>query len=99
MSNRAANKEDQSRIGLPPRPFLYTVDQIAVLTGIPERTLHTNVLFHENRDVGVRQKHEMLCRNIANPDDKPDWRVAEREFIRWMKYKGFKFYDRGTVTA
>jgi hypothetical protein len=86
-------------VGLPPRVFLYTVDQLAVLLNLPEQTLHTSHLFHEGRDVGIRDRHEMLARNIAKPDDKPDWRVSEKEFVRWLKIKGFKYYDTGTITS
>jgi hypothetical protein len=88
-----------TKIGLPPRPFLYTVDQIAMLTNLSEQALHTQHLFHENRDDGIRKRHQMLARNVAPPDQRPDWRVAETELIRWFKVKGFKYYDRGTVTA
>lgn len=90
--------EDESRLGLPARPFLYTVDQLSVILSIGERKLHVSHIFHEGRDVGVRQPHQMIARDIAPPDEKPDWRVAEKELKRWMRYKGFKFYDRGTVT-
>lgn len=86
-------------VGLPPRPFLYTVDQISTITSIPERDLHVRYLHHEGRDVGTRQPHTMLCRNIAPPDDKPDWRVTERELIRWLKSRGFKYYDRGWASS
>lgn len=91
-------KEDKSHVGLPPRPFLYTVDQLSVIIGLPESELHRVHLFHEGRDIGTRERHQMWARNIAGPDDKPDWRVAEKELIRWMRLKGFKYYDRGTVT-
>ena len=87
------------KFGLPPRPFLYTVDQLSVILQISEKALHIHHLFHEGRDVGTRARHEMFARNIAAPDEKPDWRVAERELIRWMRLKGFKYYDRGTVTG
>lgn len=90
---------DPSHIGLPPRVFLYTVDQISVLTSISEKKLHISHIFHEGRDIGRRQAHELLARNIAPPEDKPDWRIAEKELIRWMRSKGFKYYDKGTITS
>lgn len=89
---------ERDRIGLPPRPFLYTIDQLSVLLNIREQTIHQQHLYHERRDVGVSQPWLMTARNIAPPDAKPDWRVEEKEFVRWMKHKGFKFYDRGTRT-
>lgn len=93
------SREDPSKIGLPPKVFLYTVDQIATMLGVTELYLHAKILYHENRDVGRKTPDEMQCRNIAGPDDTPDWRVVEQEFKRWMRNKGFKFYDRGTITG
>ena len=90
---------DPSGIGLPPRPFLYTVDQLSLLTGIPEQSLYRQYLYMEGRSIGIKDRHHITARNVARPDEKPDWRVAEKEFIRWMKLKGFKFYDTGTVTG
>lgn len=92
-------KTDPSTIGLPPRVFLYTVDQISMLTGISEQALYQSHLYMEGRTIGIKRPHDMTARNVAKPDDKPDWRIAEKEFIRWMKLKGFKFYDTGTVTG
>lgn len=87
------------QIGLPPRPFLYTVDQLSAVLSLTEQALHTRYLFHEGRDIGRRSVHQMVARNIAPPKDKPDWRVAEKELIRWMKLKRFKYYDRGYVSG
>ena len=94
-----SNSADKTKVGLPPRPFLYTIDQISVLLDLPEKTLHTQYVYHEGRDIGIIHPHHMRGRNIAPPDEKPDWRVAEAELIRWMKRKGFKYYDRGVVTG
>jgi len=90
--------EHTHRIGLPLRPFLYTVDQLATILEITEQTLHTQYIYHVGRDVGIKDKHHMEARNIAPTDADPEWRVAESELKRWMRTKGFKFYDRGTVT-
>ena len=92
-------RENAGRVGLPPRVFLYTVDQLAVMLDLAEADIHRRLLFHEGRDIGRRKTDEMLARNIACRGDKPEWRVSEKEFIRWMKLKGFKYYDRGTVTT
>ncbi len=84
-------------VGLPPRPFLYTIDQISVILDVTEKIVAATYLFFEGRSTGTRNKHLMLARNIAPPDAKPDWRVAERELVRWMKTKGFRYYERGTI--
>lgn len=86
------------KIGLPPRVFLYTLDQIAVMLDVSEVQLGRAYIFFEGRSIGRRQVSLMTARNIAPADDKPDWRVAEREFVRWMKVKGFRYYDRGAVS-
>lgn len=90
--------ETTHRIGLPLRPFLYTVDQLCTILQVTEQHLHTMVLYHVGRDVGIKDRHHMEARNIARPNEKAEWRVAEQELKRWMRTKGFKFYDRGTVT-
>lgn len=85
-------------VGLPPRPFLYTVDQLSTILSLTENQIHNVYLYHRGRDVGVKNRHQMEAINIAPPDERPDWRVAEQELVRWMRLKGFKFYDRGTRT-
>jgi hypothetical protein len=52
----------------------------------------------EGRTIGLPGRDQFIARNIAPDDKKPEWRVAEREFIRWLKRRGFKYYDRGSVT-
>lgn len=86
-------------VGLPPRPFLYTLDQLAVLLDVSEVSLRQSHVYFEQRSTGVRRKDMMLARNIARPNEKPDWRVAEREFIRWMRTKGFRIYERVTFPS
>lgn len=86
------------KIGLPPRVFLYTIDQLGVMLDLSEKTIRGSYLYFEGRSVGARRKDLMIARNIAPATEKPDWRVAEREFIRWMKVKGFRHYDRSAVS-
>ena len=85
-------------IGLPTRVFLFTLDQISVMIHVTEKTLTDHHIFFQGRSIGSRKKTLMVAINIAPPDEKPDWRVAEREFIRWMRVKGFKYYERGSFT-
>jgi hypothetical protein len=85
-------------VGLPPRPFLYTVDQISVMLDISEAEVLRSYIYFENRSVGTRKIDLMCARNIAPKDQPAEWRVAEREFIRWMKTKGFRHYERSTFT-
>ena len=85
-------------VGLPARVFLYTIDQISVMIDVSTETLmdpNAGYLFFEGRSIGSKLNRLLLARNIAPSNEKPDWRVTEREFIRWMKLKGFRYYDRG----
>lgn len=84
------------KIGLPPRPFLYTLDQLSVMLDIPEERIRKGYIYFEGRSIGSRHKDLMVARNIAPANERPDWRVAEREFVRWMRTKGYRYYERAT---
>lgn len=86
------------RIGLPVKPFLYTVDQVAYLLSVEESYLKTTLLFYEGRSVGVCPKDRIPARNIASAGEKPEWRISERALIRFMRFKGYKYHERGYVT-
>jgi|SRR5690606_29567355 len=93
----AAGPTRRDPVGLPARVFLFTLDQISVMLDMPERQIAAKYIYFEGRSIGARRRDLMIARNIAPPDEKPEWRVAERELIRWMKSKGFRYYDRGMV--
>lgn len=86
-------------VGLPVRPFLYTLDQIAMLLVVTQDALERSYLHFDGRHPGARPIDKMLCRNIAPVTEPPDWRVAERELIRWMRRAGFRVYERGYARA
>lgn len=86
--------KDQKRIGLPIRPFLYTVDQLAVIFDVSEEWVLKNLLYFQGRSTGVYSRNQMLARNISPPNVKPEWRVAENELIRFLKSKGYKHYEK-----
>lgn len=87
------------KVELPERLFLFTVDQISFMLEVSEQQIYDNYLFYEGRSVGVRPKDKMLARDISPPNaPKPDWRITDREFTRWMRLKGFRFHTRGYVT-
>lgn len=90
------NKKDHSQkeVGLPPRPFLYTVDQVASLLNVEKRSVRSSYIFYEGRHVGKQPLDKLKAINIAAPDDRPDWRIPERELIRWMKRKGLRYHER-----
>ena len=93
-----ARELDPEAVGLPVRPFLYTLDQIATLLEITEQGVHRHVHF-EGVAPGARPRDRMVARNLAPAGERPDWRVAERELLRWMRVKGFRFYERGWARA
>ena len=89
---------NQRAVGLPPRPFLYTVDQLSVMLDLSEAVIMRQYLYFEGRSIGRKLTTLMLAVNISAPDEKPEWRVTEREFIRWMKTKGFRHYERSAFS-
>lgn len=89
----------RERVGLPVRPFLFTLDQIATLLNVELKNLKSTKIFFEGRSTGATSVHLMIARNIAAPNETPDWRVAERELVRWMKLKRFRVYEVGVVTS
>lgn len=85
----------RDRIGMPPRIFMYTVDQIAGMLEAREEYVKRTLLFYDEREPGIAPKSKMRAVNIAPDGEKPEWRVTEREFIRYLKRSGVKFYTRG----
>lgn len=87
---------DKRDIGLPIREFMYTLDQIAFMLEVSERYLKENLIHYEGRTVGVLNKDRLLAVDIS-PDSAstPEWRVSERHLKRWMRFKGWKIYERG----
>lgn len=85
-------------IGLPIRPFLFTIDQIATLIGVSIENVMQTKLYYDRRSVGQRHKDMMLAHDIATPGQPSEWRVAEREFVRWLRYKGFIIRENSWTT-
>lgn len=86
------------KVGLPPVTFFYTLDQIASMLVMPLGVFAAKYVYLMGRTVGVKTPHEMTARNIAKPGDKPDWRIPQAEFVRWLKLKGFKVQALGRIT-
>lgn len=86
---------ERDKIGLPIKPFFYTLDQLSELLQIDEGTLKKLYLFYEGRDVGIPPRTKMPAVNVAQPGEKPMWRVSERHLIGWLRSKGLRFYHRG----
>lgn len=93
MSSKSTS--DREAVNLPVRPFLYTLDQVATILNMTEASLKNGgYLFFVNRTPGAPRPDEMKAHNIASGiNARPEWRVEERELVRWMKRKGFRFID------
>jgi hypothetical protein len=92
MVKRSEYKADV--VGLPSRPFTFTLDQVATLLSLTVETLSRNGYVHfEGRSRSVRTDRNMIARNIAPDDQTPEWRIAEAELVRWMKVLGFRFHE------
>jgi hypothetical protein len=85
-------------VGLPPRTFLYTLDQIATLIEMDLVQLMKIYVFYGGLSKGKHKVNLLYAVNLADDDDKPDWRVSEAELVRWMKKKGFRYYERGWLS-
>lgn len=85
-------------VGLPNRPFLYTLDQIAILLELRLDTLRKGYIYFDGRSIG-NGVDKMMARNIAPEGEPPEWRVAETELVRWLKKKRFRFYERGWLKS
>jgi len=86
-------------VGLPARPFLYTLDQIASILDLELRAMRVKYIHFDQRTLGARRKDRLLALNIAPLGEKPDWRVEEAELIRWMKFKRIRYHERGWLKA
>ena len=80
---------------MPPRIFMYTPDQIGSMLEVTEATVKSKILFYDKREPGLAPRTKMRAVNIMPEGETPQWRVTEREFIRYLRHKGVKFYDRG----
>lgn len=89
---------ERERVGLPPRIILYTPDQLAAMLSMDEKYVTRALLFYDRLEPGIRPKEKLLARNIAPDGEKPEWRVTEKELLRYLRLKGIKFYERGYVT-
>jgi hypothetical protein len=74
---------------IPIRPFFYTIDQVASIMQLPISSIR-GMTYFTGRTNRVRESYKLTAINIALPADKPDWRIEEQEFLRWLKVMGYK---------
>jgi hypothetical protein len=90
---RSVIRRNPANLGLPPRVFLYTLDQVASMLSYSEAALKGKMVYFDGRSTGPQPTDKLLARNIAPAGTTPEWRIAEQEFMRWLKYKGFRLYE------
>lgn len=78
-----------SEIQLPATPFLYTLDQVAVLINKSQKDIEKQCHFI-GRSLRDHKLHQLRVMNVAAPGNSPDWRVSESEFIRWLIRHGYQ---------
>lgn len=98
MPDESPRQKDARSVGLPPRVFLFTVDQVAYMLNLSELYVKRNLLFYFGRSTGVQPKETLLVRNIAPAGKTPEWRCTEQELVRFLRRKGYRVYDRAWVT-
>lgn len=87
--------KSRTKVSLPPRFFLYTLDQIATILNVRVESLTASYIYFERRSTYVKKKGQLSARNIAPADQAPDWRVIDTELKRWMRLKGFSYREEG----
>lgn len=91
---------DPDSVNLPPRIFLYTLDQIAGIISMTQAHLERNYIYYYGKSTGPKPRERMMARDInAGTDKRPDWRVADTEVVRWLRRAGFVISDRGWLKA
>jgi len=78
-------KSTRNKYQLPPRPFLYTLDQLLDILRYERLDQLTKSVHFLGRSTGRCPKDKMLAKNIAASSEEPEWRVEEDEFVRWMR--------------
>lgn len=93
----ALSDKNVREVNIPIRPFLYSLDQIGAMIDMDAEMLAKGFIYFDGRSIGIKRNWQMMARNIAPPDMTPEWRVLDREFIRWMRNQGFRVVERGWV--
>jgi hypothetical protein len=93
------NDKERKEVGLPSRIFLFTLDQVSSMLNVDEAKLRREYLYYAGRSVGRQPLRTMFAANIAPKELPAEWRVSDREFIRYCKAAGFRGYDLTRASA
>jgi hypothetical protein len=76
-------------ITLPSHEFFYTLDQVALLLAVEESWLRERVYF-AGRMPDTHLRDKITAINLAEANERPRWRIPQRELVRWIARKGYK---------
>ena len=91
--------ENMQEVELPVHTFLYTIDQIAYMMNVSEKHLRDKTIWYIGREYGHFNVMRLKAINIRSHGDKPEWRVEEQEFIRFLKARRIKFRMTRVMTS
>jgi len=89
------------RLGLPVRPFFYTIDQVAAILDIDIVKINQYVAFQgiagsnhtEGRKAASRRRKMMAVTIQPSVIQEPEWRVPESELLSYMEERGLRFVE------
>lgn len=82
----------REQVGLPTKPFFYTVEQVADLLAVDIKTLE-NTILHFKGFGGTSGPDRLAATNLRTTDN-PLWRIPEDELLRWLRRKRITLYRR-----
>lgn len=95
MSAVVSQPRDAEKLGLPPTPFFYTVDQVAGLLQISEQKIRDKLLFYMGRSTGIPPKSKLVATNMMPEGETPEWRILDKHLVRYLRFKGIRFQSMG----
>lgn len=84
------NPSKPEAVGLPVITFLYTLDQVASMLQKDMMEFADRYVYFHMRMTGPFMRHQIRASNIAPEGQVPDWRIAQEEFVRWLRLHGFR---------
>jgi hypothetical protein len=76
-------------ITLPTHEFFYTTDQVALILSVEEQWVKERC-YLAGRMPDTHRRDKLLAINLAGADERPRWRISNRELTRWLVRKGYK---------
>ncbi len=80
-------------VTIPSHPFFYTLDQVAILLSYSLPKLKARC-YWVGRTLDRKSLDQLEAVNVAPPKERADWRVDERELLRWLARMGYRVERR-----